>query len=195
MWLAGNIEPSIKQCLKCLNDGAMLTDRNLPEALVISMQGESVSLLEAKLQFRQFLTTPYTADLTRSPAVTPEKVATIYEVARALDGESDCDLAALKWGPDSNDRASIHGDYGGLREVCAVFNESVPSLLAGLLSLTIRNEVAISSSSTLEAGSGALESTLSSNSIYIGKLESQHELHFSASKVYIDLQMSPTQMM
>lgn len=100
-------------------------------------------------------------------------MAGIDELASALDGESDRDLAELIEGPDSSNRTTIHVYFGHLCEGCSVLNEYVPSLVADVLSMTIRDKVAISRSSTLEVRSVALELTLSFHSICIGELESQ----------------------
>lgn len=64
----------------------MLVNCNAPEIPQILLQGESISLSEAKSKRHQFLVTQYPADLEDSPVVDLEEVASIDVFPGVLDG-------------------------------------------------------------------------------------------------------------
>lgn len=66
-----------------------LVDRTLPYVPLIFDEAEVISMLEARLQARQFFAAQYHADLEDSLAAAPEEMVSIYTPARNLDGESD----------------------------------------------------------------------------------------------------------
>lgn len=65
-----------------------------------------------------FLAAWYPADTEEYLGATPEEVTSINMFTRDLEVESDWDLADLTDGPGLGSRASIHCDYGRLREAC-----------------------------------------------------------------------------
>lgn len=119
-----SIEATLEQYL---NYRAVLADRNLPEVPVIFVKGESMSLLEAKWQVREFLVFWNPVDLDESLEAASENVVTISGISSDLQGGVDWYLADSTVGPDLGRPASICGDYERVLDVCSVGNESVPS--------------------------------------------------------------------
>lgn len=70
--------------------------------------------------------------------VAPEEVASVYVLASYLEGEANWYLTHLTGGSDSGSRANIRRNYGRLCQACLVVSHYIPSSVAYLLSLVIR---------------------------------------------------------
>lgn len=71
----------------------MLVDRRVPPVPDVFVDGESLFMLETKLQVRQFLGSRYPGDLEKSSAAAPDGVASTDGLAGELEGEADRHLA------------------------------------------------------------------------------------------------------
>lgn len=83
------VETSAEPDRQCQNNGEGLTDPKAPKLSVILLEGESMSLSDAKSQVRQFLMTPYLVEIEDSPAAASGKVASIKVLTGVLDVEAD----------------------------------------------------------------------------------------------------------
>lgn len=166
--IEANVEPGLKR----QNDTAVLADRKVSEVPVIFIEGESISLSEAKSKVCQFLVNQYPADLDESPVVVSEDVASIDVFADDLDGETDWQLADLTGSFDLRSRAIIRVDYGLLPEASTVVSNSIPSSIAYLFPLDIRGVEATSRVCNPKVRVSASYSTISSKNTSFGDLTS-----------------------
>lgn len=167
------VQTTVEPIPKRLCDGAVLSDcmpRGISEIFV---DGESMFLLEARLQARQFLATRHPSDFEESPAAALEEVASMDVLVGDLEGECDWDWDAFMRVPDLSSRTGICGAYGLVLEACSVVNDSVLPPVVDLLSLAVSNVEEMSRVSIQEVRICDLESTFSSNNKRIGNLESQ----------------------
>lgn len=91
-----------------------VVDHELPEEHVIFVEGQSMSVSEAKSQLFQQLVAPYFADLEKSRAAAFEEVVCITILTNDLGHEADWGFADFTADPDLGIRAWIFGGYGRL---------------------------------------------------------------------------------
>lgn len=118
------------------------------------MDGESMTLSEAKSKVLQFLMTCCTINLEKSLAAAPEQVVSIYVLAGDLEVASHWHLADFMRGLYFGSKAHIRGDCECLREARPVVSECFPSLVADSLSLATHCIEVMSRASILEGRTG-----------------------------------------
>lgn len=94
------VEAFVEPGRKRVCGGVLLAGRKVPEVPGTLVEGESMSLLEAKSQVCQFLATRYLADLEEFPAAAPEEVESVDMLAGNLECQAIWYLADLMGGPD-----------------------------------------------------------------------------------------------
>lgn len=98
--LVSCVEAIVEPGPKRVDDNAVLEDCMFLEVHIISVEGDSMSLAEAKSPVRQFWATQHPPNLEESPAAAPEGVGSTNVLAGDLDGETDWDLASWTGDPD-----------------------------------------------------------------------------------------------
>lgn len=99
MGMVSNIESAVEPGRKHINDGAVLTDRTISEVPVIFLEGEPMSLSEARLKVCQFMATQNPSALDKYLVLTTDEVVGIDVLVGDLEGEADWDFANSTRGP------------------------------------------------------------------------------------------------